>query len=181
VDFQTIIDCLSNGELIAYPTEAVYGLGCDPFNELAVNKLLKLKRRSVHKGLILITHDWQCIAKLTQPIPEERLIDIQKTWPGPFTWLFPASEKVPKWIRGQHDTVALRVTAHPIARQICLAYGKPIVSTSANLAEEEPVRTTDEAKKMFDDQNVLVVEGEVGQLTKPTEIADALTGRILRK
>lgn len=180
MDIQTIIDCLAKGELIAYPTEGVYGLGCDPFNESAVNKLLKLKQRSVDKGLILITDDWQRIAKLTQPIPEEQLSAIQKKWPGPFTWVFPASEKVPKWIRGQHDTVALRVTAHSIARQICIAYGKPIVSTSANLAGAEPLRASDEAKNLFADQNVLIVEGEVGQLMKPTEIADALTGRILR-
>ncbi|NOR70927.1 MAG: tRNA threonylcarbamoyladenosine biosynthesis protein RimN, partial [Methylomarinum sp.] len=103
------------GEVIAYPTEAVYGLGCDPLNEEAVLNLLALKKRSIDKGLILIA------SSLTQLEPYLQLNDeirskVQATWPGPVTWIIPAQTWVPQWLTGQHSSLAVRVTAHPIAK-----------------------------------------------------------------
>lgn len=180
VNFERVIACLNRGGIIAYPTEAVYGLGCNPFNETAVHKIVQLKKRSLAKGLILITHDWQCVADLIMPIPEERMVEIQKTWPGPYTWIFPASKKVPLWIKGQHNSIALRVTAHPIAREICSSYGLPIVSTSANTAFESPFKTAQEVSQHFGEQIDMIVPGEVGNLLQPTTIRDAVSGQIIR-
>ncbi|MBS0357783.1 MAG: threonylcarbamoyl-AMP synthase [Proteobacteria bacterium] len=168
------------GGLIAYPTEAVYGLGCDPFNEAAVNKLLACKKRSRDKGLILIASSWDQIKSLIAPIDESLLKKAKASWPGPFTWIFPASTEVPKWITGKFDSVALRITAHPIAHALCELLEQPIVSTSANIEGQIPARTDAEVRKLFGDQIDYLIEGPVGSLKKPTEIRDILTDKIIR-
>jgi L-threonylcarbamoyladenylate synthase len=178
--FNQAITALQQGGVIVYPTEAVYGLGCDPFNETAVLQLLQIKRRAVSKGLILIAAHWEQVAFLIQPLPDEVFSRIQATWPGPITWAFPASSQVPPWIRGQHATIALRITAHPIASQLCHHYGKPIVSTSANREGETPARDAETIKQLFGAELDFIVPGEVGGLAKPTEIREALSGKILR-
>ncbi|MGB6976698.1 MAG: L-threonylcarbamoyladenylate synthase [Gammaproteobacteria bacterium] len=178
--FDHAIAALQQGGVIAYPTEAVYGLGCDPFNETAVMQLLQIKRRAVTKGLILIAANWDQVAFLTQPLPAAVMVRIRATWPGPVTWVFPASTQVPPWIRGQHATIALRITAHPIASQLCRHYGKTIVSTSANREGETPASDAETVKQLFGTELDFIVPGEVGGLVNPTEIRDVLSGKILR-
>lgn len=175
------MDTLKKGGIIAYPTEAVFGLGCDPWLEDSVLKLLQLKNRSVHKGLILISDSWDKLENLVEPIEKMRLEKVIATWPGPYTWIFPARlELVPNWVRGTHNTVALRVTAHPMAKELCKTYGKPIVSTSANREGELPARSVTEVKKTFPVGVDFISEGAVGSLDKPTPIRDALTGNAIR-
>ncbi len=171
-------DLLKKGGIIAYPTEGVYGLGCDPFNELAVTKLLTLKDRNVSQGLILIATHWEQVAALTKPIPTNRMEAIQQTWPGPITWLFPASEKAPKWITGKHDTIALRITNHKTAKEICEAFNNTIVSTSANRHGDPAPTDLSSVQNYF--PNITIVEGELGTQTKPTPIFDALSGKQIR-
>lgn len=171
---------LREGGVIAYPTEAVFGLGCDPFNEKAVMHLLQLKNRHVDKGLILIASDWKQLELLVEYIAPDHLKKILATWPGPFTWVFPASVLVPEWIRGRHSTVAIRVTDHPIAKELCHSFGKPLVSTSANIEGHPPARKEEDVGKIFAEKIDLIVNGAVGGLAKPTEIRDALTGKVLR-
>lgn len=174
------IKVLSDGGIIAYPTEAVYGLGCDPFNETAVKRLLAIKQRSVEQGLILIAAEWQQVAHLVEPIPHEKMALVQATWPGPVTWLFPASSAVPPWIRGQHKTIAIRITAHSIAKQLCQRFNKPIVSTSSNISGQPPMLDTISVKIAFNHVIDYILPGRVGNLAKPTEIRDALSGKIIR-
>lgn len=177
---QRAAQILHDGGIIAYPTEAVFGLGCDPFNEKAVMQLLKLKNRSVDKGLILIADEWNALQPLVQHLSPDKMKKILDTWPGPVTWVFPATDIVPSWIRGKHETIAIRVTDHPIAKLICKEFGKPIVSSSANLEGHEPSRNENAVKKIFEDKIDLIVSGFVGDREKPTEIRDALSGKILR-
>ncbi len=174
------VESLKQGGVIAYPTEGVFGLGCDPFNEQAVNKILALKHRDVSKGLILIASSWEQVQELTQPIPEENLQKALNSWPGPYTWIFPASSKTPKWITGKFDSIAIRVTAHPTAQAICEQYGGAIVSTSANIEGEPPATTADEVKQAFTKGIDIIVEEPVGSLKQPTTIQDVLTGATLR-
>ncbi len=179
-DLKHACQIITNGGVIAYPTEGVFGLGCDPFNANAVQKLLELKHRDIKKGLILIASDWEQIRHLVTPISPERLTAIQKTWPGPYTWVFPASKKVPPWIRGAHTTVALRVTAHPIAKQLCQYCKTPLVSTSANLKEQLPAKNIADLTAQFGRTIDSIVPGALGTLNNPTRIRDALTNEILR-
>ena len=174
-----VISALKQGQVIAYPTEAVFGLGCDPFNEQAVKKLLALKYRDVDKGLILIAADFKQIGNLIAPMTTNIINKALLAWPGPVTWVFPASKKVPSWIKGTHDSVALRVTAHPIAREICEKFQGPIVSTSANI-ENKPVAKNIETVSEYFGNQVIIINGELGSLEQPTKIIDVLTNKVLR-
>lgn len=119
----------------------MFGLGCDPDSEAAVQRLLAIKQRPVEKGLILIAADLaqlQDYIDLSQ-LSDEQLARVQASWPGPFTWIMPARATTPSWLTGQFDTLAVRVTGHPQVQGLCRAFGKPLVSTSANLTGESPL------------------------------------------
>jgi len=179
-DIERAVQSLRRGNIIAYPTEAVYGLGCDPFNATAVAKILQLKERSIDKGFILVASSWEQIEPLVQPIEPPALYRVLDTWPGPTTWIFPAKSDVPQWIRGNHTTVAVRVSATSIVKALCEAFGDPIVSTSANLKNQPPVRDYRTAEITFGNKVATILEGKVGKETNPTEIRIAITGEVVR-
>jgi L-threonylcarbamoyladenylate synthase len=171
---------LQAGGIVAYPTEAVYGLGCDPLNPHAVLRLLALKQRPWEKGMILIAARQEQLSPFLQPVPPAVQEKLSQSWPGPVTWLLPALPEVPYWLRGVHDTLAVRVTAHPLAAALCEAFGGPIVSTSANLAGHEPARSALTVRRELGGQVDYILHGELGNSEKPTEIRDALTGGVIR-
>ncbi|MFS8063852.1 MAG: Sua5/YciO/YrdC/YwlC family protein [Luteimonas sp.] len=173
---------LHRGGVIAYPTEAVWGLGCDPFDEAAVMRLLALKQRPVDKGLILVASalaqfddllDWDAL-------PTDRSEAVYASWPGPHTWIVPASGRVPHWITGAHDGVAVRVSAHPVVVALCNAFGGPLVSTSANPAGALPPTTLVEFDPALRATLDGIVAGDTGRLDRPTGIRDARSGAWLR-
>lgn len=174
------ISYLQQGKVIAYPTEAVFGLGCDPDQPQAIAKILQMKRRSRDKGFILIAHHWEQLVPYIEPIAAERMEQIMKTWPGPYTWLFPAKATTSEWIRGVHSTVAVRVTAHPIAAELCRLFGKPLISSSANREGEPPARSVADILHIFSEEVDFVVEGKTGDLQNPTEIREAVSGTVIR-
>ncbi len=171
---------LSQGGIVAYPTEAVFGMGCDPLDAEAVARLLDLKGRAATMGLILLAgHRKQLdpwMARL-RPDLEERLAD---AWPGPVTWIVPAARWVPQWLTGGRDTLAVRVTAHRPAAALALAADTAIVSTSANRSGKAPARTALQVRRHFGPSLDAIVPGPVGGLARPTEIRDLATGRVLR-
>ena len=171
---------LARGGVIAYPTEAVWGLGCEPLNRHAVARLLALKRRSQLKGLILVASSFSQVEPYAAKVDRAALEHAFDTWPGPTTWLFPAARGVPGWLRGEHDTIALRVTAHPVARALCDARGGAIVSTSANLAGRPPACSALQVRCRFGGALDFIVPGDTGGFGRPTPIRDLLTGRRLR-
>ncbi|WP_407353734.1 Sua5/YciO/YrdC/YwlC family protein [Luteimonas sp. R10] len=173
---------LRGGGVIAYPTEAVWGLGCDPRNETATLRLLALKRRAVDKGLILVAAiraqldpfvDWESLANA-------RCDAVFASWPGPHTWIVPARAETPAWIRGSHAGVAVRVSAHPGVVALCDAFGGAIVSTSANVAGLPAPRTLAELDPAIRDGVDAVLAGETSGLGRPTAIRDARSGEVLR-
>ncbi len=170
---------LRQGGIIAYPTEAVYGLGCDPMSAAAVDRLLALKNRSVAKGLILIAADFQQIEPFIDVSACKRKNEIIASWPGPTTWVIPASPHVPRWLSGHRATIAVRVTRHPLAAALCRAFQGPIVSTSANKSGRAPAKTFLRVRKHFPPPT-LIVKGDAGNHLKTTAIYDALSGRRLR-
>jgi len=172
--------CLHDGRIIAYPTEAVYGLGCDPANETAVREILRLKDRPVAAGLILIADQFDRFAPYTIPISRQQRERAMSAWPGPITWLFPRAESVPDWLAGRHSTIALRLTAHPVCRALCAAFEGAIVSTSANPGGAEPARNADSAVGYFGDSLCGVLEGALGEEQQPSEIRDLVSGQVIR-
>lgn len=171
---------LLKGGIVAYPTEAVYGLGCDPHNANAVMRLLELKQRAWEKGLILIASHRHQLDHWLEPVGLSVEQQLKQTWPGPVTWLLPACPEVPEWLRGEHATLAVRVTAHPVAAALCDVFGGPLVSTSANLAGHRPARSALQLQRELGRNIDYILHGDVGDQLKPTEIRDAATGRVIR-
>ncbi len=174
------VQVLHSGGVIAYPSESVYGLGCDPANTESIKRLLTLKQRQRDKGLILIASEFAQLAPYLVDIDERLQQPVMASWPGPVTWLWPARENVSRWLRGQHDTLAVRVTAHPLAAKLCQQFGGALVSTSANLAEQIPARCAQQVQELFGNRLDYILDGETGGGTAPTEIRDILSGNIIR-
>lgn len=171
---------LRRGGLVAVPTEAVWGFSCNPFNRRAVEQLLALKQRDWRKGLIVVASELDVLAPFIEAPSGMALKRAKATWPGPATWVFPAAPTAPDWITGEHDSVAVRVTAHPLLRALCARYGGALVSTSANRAGQPPARSIAELRLRFGPE-LTVVPGALGGMSKPTSIREAATGHILRR
>ncbi|MDY0135942.1 MAG: Sua5/YciO/YrdC/YwlC family protein [Thiomicrospira sp.] len=171
---------LAQGEVIAYPTEAVFGLGCDPFNLSAVTRLLALKQRPLEKGLILVAAQAQAFADLTCLYQQAWSDKVLASWQDPaqaITWLLPKTVACPDWISGQHATVAVRVSHHPQVRALC---GEGVlVSTSANPASAEPARDCHQVAAYFG-QALPCLAAPLGGLAQPSQIWDAQSGTRLR-
>ncbi|MDA8383631.1 MAG: Sua5/YciO/YrdC/YwlC family protein [Betaproteobacteria bacterium] len=170
---------LARGGLIAYATESCFGLGCGPRNARAVEKLLRLKGRPRHKGLILAAHAFARLAPFVRAPSERARAVMSAVWPGPTTLLLPSASHTPRWLTGRHATLAVRVSAHPDTAHLARALGQAIVSTSANPAGRRPARTAAGVRRMFGDR-VLVIRGRIGRRTRPSTILDPETGRIIR-
>lgn len=165
------------GLVFAYPTEAVYGLGCDPANENAVTRLLEIKQRPVSKGLILIASDFSQVQSYLKPLNSNQIAFTQAS---ETTYIYPVSHDAPKWLTGEFDSLAVRITKHPLVRELCELLNSALVSTSANLTGEEPAKTASEVNAVFNGIIGAILDGETGELDKPTEIRDSISGQIIR-
>lgn len=172
--------CLQRGGLLAYATEAVWGLGCDPLRLATVQRLLEIKQRPMHKGLILVAAHFADLEPFLQPLHQSLYNRVMDSWPGPVTWLLPAQHWVPPELRGQHDTLAVRISAHPQVRALCEAFGGAIISTSANPAQRPPARNAGQVRRYFHGAIDHLLPGATGGASAPSEIRDARSGRVLR-
>lgn len=183
VDFKAVQEAaalLRQGGVLAYPTEAVWGLGCDPFNSRALQRLLLLKERDPSKGVILIAANIdQFKPWLTDITPAQQKV-LEENWPGPQTWLVKDNGYSPELIRGKHTRVALRVSNHPWVVALCEAFDGPIVSTSANAAGQSPLLSYEEVEQNFGGDLDMILKGALGGLDRPTRITDLATGEVLR-
>lgn len=143
--------------------------------------MLKLKKRGKGQGVILIASDFDQVTPFLAHISRPKLKTVFDTWPGPVTWLLPAAQWVPDHLTGKHATLAVRITAHPVARALCAAYGGPLVSTSANVHGRPPARNALAVLRAFGDRIDYVMPGETGGRARPSEIRDFATGKVLRK
>ncbi len=174
------IAVIKSGGIIAYPTEAVFGLGCDPFDEQTVLRLLSLKNRSVKQGLILIASNIRQVLPLIQPVNSDDLARALKSWPGHKTWIFPKSKLVPSWVSGDHNSIAIRVSNHPIVKQLCDKLDQVLISTSANISKQSDLNSIKRIKSTFNDKIQLYIDAPVGNETKSSTIRDAHTLQIHR-
>jgi L-threonylcarbamoyladenylate synthase len=181
LDTAAAVEQLHAGHVIAYPTEAVYGLGCDPRNESAVRKLLALKDRNESAGLVLLASGFAQLKAWIADVDQALVDKAMQTWPGPVTWLFPRAAGVPDYVAGKHDTVALRITAHGPSRDLCVAFGSALISTSANPSTAPPARSTAEIRNYFGTDLAGILAGELGGAQNPSEIRDLVSGKIIRQ
>lgn len=171
---------LRRGGVVAYPTEGVYGLGCDPLDAGAAERLAALKGRPRGKGLIVIAAHLDSLRPLLAPLPPDVERRVGAAWPGPVTWVLPAAPGTPAWLTGGRPGLAVRVTAHPLAAALCRAVGGPIVSTSANRSGRRPARTALAVRRAFGAAVDVVLSGPLGGSAGPSEIRDAASGRVVR-
>lgn len=171
---------LKRGGLIAYPTESCYGLGCDPRNQAAVRAVLRLKGRSPAKGLILIAAHERQLHPYIAPLSPALRQRMRAKWPGPHTWLVPASQRCPSWLTGGRATVAVRVTAHAGAAALCRLAGMALVSTSANRSGAKSARDAATCHHLFG-RRAMVFDGPLGARRRPSTIQDLVSGNIIRR
>ena len=177
--------CLKQGQVLAYPTEAVWGLGCDPYNEQAFLEILRLKQRPIEKGVILLAASIHQVEPLLVDLAPDIREQVIASWTNrsaderATTWLLPATDEIPAWIKGNHPKVAVRVTTHPLCVALCNAFDGFIVSTSANPAGLSPARSLQEATQYFA-QELNYLNGDLGLSQAPSRILDAETGAVIR-
>ena len=198
---------LAEGSLLAYPTESVWGIGCDPFNKSAVMQLLAIKQRPIDKGMIVITDTVERIVPLLTALNGTQRQMVLDSWQSHSddqvfnaqaqqaqTWLLPLPAQlkitIPSWITGRHDSIAVRVIAHPLIQQLCaqmVSVDNPygfIVSTSCNPSSETPALNLEQAQAYFSNTylagNVGYLAGKTLEYQLPSQISDALTGKIIR-
>ncbi len=171
-----LIQLFHQGGIFAYPTEAIYGLGCDPDNEAAVLRLIKIKNRPIEQGLILIAADFSQVKKYLKPLTKEQ---DKLTLPSTTTYTFPALDSTPKWLTGRFNTLAVRITKHPLTQQLCHILNSPLISTSANLSGHPPA-------KVFQDVVHInlpidaILNGKTSGSGSPSIIRDGTNGKTLR-
>jgi len=171
---------LNAGGVVAYPTEAVWGLGVDPFNTHAVQRLLAVKRRSFDKGVLLVGADIAMAEPWLSGLPAEVTANIASSWPGPTTWVLPNQGVFPKVVTGGRDTIAIRISAHPLVQALSSQFGGLVVSTSANLSGVPACRSKVKVMKQLGDKVDYVLSGALGGRSSPSAIYDALSGCQLR-
>lgn len=192
---------LKKGRLLAYPTESVWGIGCDAFDKAAVERILAIKQRRQSKGMIVVTDSAERIEPLLAHLNDKQRQTVLDSWyhcnqMQAHTWLLPLADTleltvpIPSWITGAHDSVAVRVIAHPLIQQLCAQMVAPtnpygfIVSTSCNPSGHPPALSLAQAQAYFADNEfadqMAYLQGETLDYTLPSQICDALTGEIIR-
>lgn len=171
---------VADGGVVAYPTESCFGLGCDPLNLSAIKKILKLKQRHRSRGLILIADRFARLQPYLAPLPDSVHDRVMKSWPGPVTWLWPARPSVSRWLTGDHQTLAVRVTAFRPASLLCQLSAMALVSTSANRASRPALRSAAQVTREFGDDVDYIVDGSIGRAVAPSRIIDCISGMALR-
>ncbi|XRX42701.1 MAG: Sua5/YciO/YrdC/YwlC family protein [Buchnera aphidicola (Eriosoma harunire)] len=173
---------LQKNNVIVYPTESMFGLGCDPDSYSAVMKLLHMKKRNIYKGFILISAYYRQL----QPYILERKISINHKkkmfshWPGHITFLLPANDHVPYWLVGRSNFIAARITKHPIVRKLCIRFGKALISTSANITGKPPCLKIQDIYRQFG-RSIAFLNGAIGRQRNPSQIINIITGEIIRR
>ncbi|PCK09529.1 MAG: tRNA threonylcarbamoyladenosine biosynthesis protein RimN [Alteromonadaceae bacterium] len=173
------------GHVAAYPTEAVWGLGCDPNNDLAIEQILQLKGRSWKKGLILVAASIGQFDFILDKLPDGQYRQLDNSWPGHITWLVPHHNLVSSLISGVHSTVALRVSDHPVVKALCEHLDSPIVSTSANPQGLPAPKSALEVRRYFRTRKpggnkLCICPGVIGGKTSPSLIKDLASGKVIR-
>ncbi len=169
-DIQTAARMLDAGGVIAYPTESIYGLGCLPDRDEALARLLRIKRRDSSKGLILLAASPSQLVPWVAPLSPAEWRRIISPRRHPTTWIVPAAAGVSPLLTGGRATIAVRITRYPLARQLCLAAGAAIVSTSANLTRQSPVRHASALPPALSRNLDLVLRGRCGPARRASQI-----------
>ena len=176
------VENLRNGKLIAYPTDTLYGLGCDAFNEIAVQEIFEVKQRPLGMPLPLIIGNYDQINLVTESITTTIEKLIESFWPGPLTLIVPSGPKVPAIVGSRGWKVGVRIPDHPIPRYLSSMLGNPIVGTSANISGMSETKTVNEVVNQIGNEVEMILKSNHKLKGMSSTILD-ITGsqpRILR-
>ncbi len=174
------VRALHSGGIIAYPTETLYGLGCNPLDGVAIMQLLALKQRPVEKGLILIAAHIEQLSPYIDKLNATQRHRLEERRTAPTTWLLNARPTVPGWLTGNHETIAVRITQHPVAATLCDAFGGALVSTSANFSQRPVARNYLQIRHRFGTELTQIINSQNGMTQRASEIVDMRNGRVVR-
>lgn len=158
-NIQKAVKVLEKGRVISFPTETYYGLGVDPFNISAVDRLFLLKKRERKKPILVLVSDIEMLNLLVAKIPDQYHKLMEKFWPGPLTLIFPANSNVNHLLTGETGTIGVRISSNPIVKEIFKKWRKPLTATSANLSKEAPAKSSAEVLSYFGDQIDCLIDG----------------------
>lgn len=169
------------GAVFAYPGDTIWGFGCHPLLEESVGRILQIKRRSASKGLILLSSKLEyCLPYISRDLSADDIAQLKQPQAQPTTWLIPASQNCPGWLRGGYSTIAIRITCHPFITALCNDLESPIVSTSANLSGKTAIRNSIQARRIFSNQLDHIISGYQPGTGRPSEIKSLKSGDIIR-
>jgi len=171
---------LRSGGVVAHVTEGVWGLACDPLQVDTVLRVIALKRRDVARGLIVIGATPEDLAPFVDPEAADAWDKAARYWPGPVTCVLPARADTPWWLTGDHNSIALRQTAHAPSAALSRVFGGPLVSTSANLAGRPPVRSAWQVRARLGHGVDFILGSRADAPGVPSQIRDMRNGQILR-
>ena len=178
-EVKDVICHLKSGEVIGYPTEAVYGIGCDPWNQSSVEKIAKIKGRESSQTFLMVASSIDQLRDLIDISTLSR--QVTSSWPGHTTWLIKAKENVPYWLQDeQTNKVGIRISNHPLVIELCNAFGKPIISTSANVSGKEEIKNQQEFIRTFSSDINYLVDGDLGDYDETSVIIDMETNKKIR-
>jgi len=177
---QQAVNIIQNGGVIAYATEAVYGLGCDPDNDHAIEHILEIKGRNAKQGFILIASEVNQLKKYLGELNANEKKALATSWPKPTTLILTANDSISDLITGGRSTIAVRITSHHDTKKLCEALGHPLISTSANLSGQPAIRNVWQLEKVFATNVNYIFPSSLGRANKPSTIINASTGQVLR-
>jgi len=170
---------VSNGGVVAYPTESCFGLGCDPHNLRGIKKLNILKKRPTKKNFILISPKLTKIKNILEVLNNSKIKNLNDKWPGPHTWLINANHRCPTWLK-KNNKVAVRIPDLNVCQNLLNSIDMPITSTSANKTKQRPIKNYREACRQYK-KSVYIVKGRIGKNRKPSQIQDLDSKVIIRR
>ena len=171
-------EILRAGGVIVYPAETVYGLGCDPWNLGAWERIVRLKQRDSTRSMLLLADSREMVEEVAGKLGALAARLAEAFWPGSLTLVLRPEFTLPGWLYGPTGGVAFRVTTSPVSRAIIGEFGKPVVSTSANISGEPTVATFEEARRRFGDSVDLVMGSPVPLSGVPSTVVDVASGRV---
>ncbi len=169
---------LRSGEVVAFPTETVYGLGADALNAQAVREVFALKRRPTEHPLIVHCVDGQAARRWASEFPPAAGLLAARFWPGPLTLVVPAALDLPRAVTGGQDSVGLRVPAHPVARQLLKAFGGPLAAPSANRFGQVSPTSSQHVRDEFPEAGFLILNGGPCEVGIESTIVACLHGAV---
>lgn len=182
-DIDRAVSYLKDGQVVAYPTETIYGLGADVMDKRAIKGIYDLKSRDYGLPISILVADLVMLREVVGEVPDRALLLMRKFWPGALTIIFPASPKIPKGLVTNTGKVGVRISSHPIASALVGAFGRPLTTTSANLSGFPPSLSVKHIQKYFGNKLPCIIDGGDCEPSRGSTVVDVAdeSMRIIRE